>query len=127
MRQEKFTEQAQEVLALSQEMVRRYGHSQYDVEHILLALLEQPSGLTEEILKELGVQVQAVRQRVERALVAVDRPEVRAGLGELLSPTVAVAALPPADLAARLCAAGFFPQGPGIRERGSEKPAVTDP
>jgi hypothetical protein len=45
--------------------------------------------------------------------------DVRAGLGELLSPTVAIAALPPADLAARLRAAGFFPQGPGIRNQGS--------
>ena len=45
--------------------------------------------------------------------------DVRAGLGELLSPTVAVAALPPADLAARLRAAGFFPQGPGTRDQES--------
>ena len=45
--------------------------------------------------------------------------DVRAGLGELLSPTVAVAALPPADLAARLRAAGFFPQAPGTRDQES--------
>jgi hypothetical protein len=43
--------------------------------------------------------------------------DVRAGLGELLSPTVAVVGLPPADLAARLRAVGFFPQGAGVRER----------
>ena len=45
MRQERFTEQAQEALALSQELVRQYKHNQWDVEHILLALLQQERGL----------------------------------------------------------------------------------
>jgi len=41
MKQERFTEQAQEALALSQEIVRQYHHSQWGVPHILLALLRQ--------------------------------------------------------------------------------------
>ena len=40
LRPEKFTEQAQQVLATSQEIVQRFRHSQWDVEHILLALME---------------------------------------------------------------------------------------
>ena len=44
MQQDKFTEQAQAVLANSQEIVRRYHHNQWDVEHILLSLLEQDEG-----------------------------------------------------------------------------------
>ncbi len=64
----KFTEQAQEVLAASQELVRRYRHSQWDVEHILLALLMQEGGVTAEILKELGVETEPVRDKVEQAL-----------------------------------------------------------
>ena len=68
MRQERFTEQAQEALALSQELVRQYRHSQWDVEHILLALLQQEQGLVGDILRELGVDVEAVRQQVEAAL-----------------------------------------------------------
>ena len=35
LRPDRFTEQAQQVLANSQEIVRRYRHSQWDVEHIL--------------------------------------------------------------------------------------------
>ena len=57
MRQDRFTEQAQETLARSQELVRSYKHSQWDVEHILLAMLQQPKGLTGDILKKLGVKV----------------------------------------------------------------------
>ncbi|MDH5696597.1 MAG: AAA family ATPase [Dehalococcoidia bacterium] len=68
MRQERFTEQAQEALALSQELVRQYRHSQWDVEHILLALLQQEQGLVGDILRELGVDVEVVRQQVEAAL-----------------------------------------------------------
>jgi ATP-dependent Clp protease ATP-binding subunit ClpC len=68
MRQEKFTEQAQEALALSQEIVRQYRHSQWDVEHILLALLRQERGLVGEILAELGIDVEAMRRQVEAAL-----------------------------------------------------------
>jgi len=67
---EKFTEQAQEVLATSQEFVRRYRHNQWDVEHILLALLEQQRGITRDILKELGVDAEAVRRQVEKTLEA---------------------------------------------------------
>ncbi len=68
MKPERFTEQAQEVLAASQEMVHRYHHNQWDVEHVLLALLEQEKGITREILQELGVAVEAVKQRVEATL-----------------------------------------------------------
>ncbi len=68
MREERFTEQAQEVLVISQELVRRYHHSQWDVEHILLALLEQEDGLTEKILYELKVDAGAMKQAVEVAL-----------------------------------------------------------
>jgi len=68
LRPERFTEQAQEVLAASQELVRRYRHNQWDVEHILLALLEQEKGIAQEILRELGVDAEAVKRRVEAVL-----------------------------------------------------------
>ncbi len=73
MMQERFTEQAQEALALSQELVRQYHHSQWDVEHILLALLRQEKGLVGDILRELGVDVEAVKEQVEAALVKSPR------------------------------------------------------
>jgi ATP-dependent Clp protease ATP-binding subunit ClpC len=68
MQQERFTEQAQEALDLSQQLVRNYQHSQWDVEHILLALLQQEHGLTGDILSKLGVNADEVRRRVEEAL-----------------------------------------------------------
>ena len=68
MRPERFTEQAQDVLAASQELVRRYHHNQWDVEHILLALLEQEKGITRDIFQMLGVDIEVVKQRVGATL-----------------------------------------------------------
>ena len=68
LRPDNFTEQAQEVLANSQELVRQYHHSQWDVEHILLALLQLERGLPVEIMESLGVNVNAMKSRVEQAL-----------------------------------------------------------
>jgi len=68
IRPERFTEQAQDALAASQELVRRFKHSQWDVEHILAALLQQEDSLTVKVLRELGVDDQALRQQVEAAL-----------------------------------------------------------
>ncbi|MFH1087327.1 MAG: Clp protease N-terminal domain-containing protein, partial [Chloroflexota bacterium] len=68
MQQEKFTEQAQEALAVSQQIVSRYRHNQWDVEHILLALLEQEQGLAREILGRLNIDADAMKLEVEAAL-----------------------------------------------------------
>ena len=61
MRQERFTEQAQQALMASQELVRQHHHNQWAVGHILLALLMQQQGLVGDILNELGLDVTAVR------------------------------------------------------------------
>jgi ATP-dependent Clp protease ATP-binding subunit ClpC len=68
MKQERFTEQAQEALALSQEIVREFRHSQWDVEHVLLALLRQEKGLVGEILNELRINADIIKQQVTAAL-----------------------------------------------------------
>ncbi len=68
MRQERFTEQAQEALQASQQMAMQFKHSQWDVEHILLSLLMQRQGLVGEILKEINVDADMMRNRLEEAL-----------------------------------------------------------
>ena len=64
MRQDRFTQQAQEVLAASQEMVREQKHSQWDVEHVLLALLQHPEGLASKILEKLDANAGQLRDKV---------------------------------------------------------------
>jgi len=79
MRQERFTEQAQEALASSQELVRTYKHSQWDVEHVLMALLQQEQGLVGEILKQLGINIDTVKERVEVALQRMPKVAYESG------------------------------------------------
>src|SRR3990170_1958508 len=64
MRQDRFTEQAQEVLQASQEMVRQHRHSQWDVEHVLLGMLSHADGFARRILEKLGVNVDQLRDKV---------------------------------------------------------------
>ncbi len=68
LKPENFTEQGQEVLASSQEIVRRYNHSQWDVEHILLALLELEDGVPMEVLKSLGISTDLMKNDLEYTL-----------------------------------------------------------
>jgi ATP-dependent Clp protease ATP-binding subunit ClpC len=63
-----FTEQGQEALALSQEIIQRYQHSQWDVEHIFLALLEITNSVPVDILSSLGVNIATIKNSVIVAL-----------------------------------------------------------
>jgi len=90
LKPERFTEQAQEVLTASQESVRRYHHNQWDVEHVLLALLEQEKGITRDIFQALGADVDVVKKRVGSTLDSF--PKVTYEVGQIYA-TPRIAAL----------------------------------
>ncbi|MBI2859956.1 MAG: AAA family ATPase [Chloroflexi bacterium] len=79
MRQERFTELAQQALAASHEIVQQYHHSQWDIEHVLLALLQQEEGLVVQILEELNIDAGAVKGEVEAVLDKVPRVAFETG------------------------------------------------
>ncbi len=68
MRQDRFTESAQEVLAQSQELVRKERDSQWDVEHVLMAMLMYEKGILPQIFEHLNVDVGRLREAVAAAL-----------------------------------------------------------
>ena len=70
LRSEDFTEQAQQVIQNSQELVRTYRHSQWDVEHVLMAMLDQEEGIPGRILGQLGISTQSLRARLGQLLDA---------------------------------------------------------
>jgi len=78
---ERFTERAQDVIQRSQEVLSRYRHSQLDVEHLLLALIEQPGGVITQVLEKLGVDIEMVRRRLDEALQATPHMYAPAGGG----------------------------------------------
>src|SRR5689334_10941781 len=80
---ERFTERAQEALSRAQQILQEMRHNQLDVEHLLLALLDQPEGLAGQILTRLGVDVTLLRQRVTESLLATPRSFGGSGGGQV--------------------------------------------
>jgi len=80
---DRFTDKAKEVLALSQEVLARFGHTQLDAEHLLLAMLEQEEGVAGKVLSKAGVDETAVRRQLERTLA--QQPSVRMSGGAPVS------------------------------------------
>src|ERR671918_1360467 len=77
----RFTEKAQEALSAAQSKAVRYSHQQVDVEHVLLALLEQERGLAASILTKAGVSTDTFKRRIEQEL---DRlPKVSSATGAI--------------------------------------------
>ncbi len=76
----RFTEKAQEALAAAQRRGQRGGQQQVDVEHLLLALLEQEPGLAPSILRKAGVNLEGLRRRAEQEVERL--PRVSGGGGD---------------------------------------------
>ncbi len=64
----RLTEKVQEAVRAAQSLAARYSHQQIDVEHLLLALLQQEGGLASAILEKAGVDPKLVRTRLEQEL-----------------------------------------------------------
>ena len=80
MRQDRFTEQAQQVLAASQEIVRQQRNSQWGVPHVLGALVSLQGGLAEQVLQKLNVDMNRLRQRTLDLGFVYRAPEPEADL-----------------------------------------------
>ncbi|MEO0136645.1 MAG: AAA family ATPase [candidate division WOR-3 bacterium] len=68
MRFDKFTQKAQEAIALAQEILDEYNHQELDVEHIFLALLRQEDGLVPKILRKMDIMPDVIQRRLESIL-----------------------------------------------------------
>ena len=70
----RMTQRGQQALQSGRAEAIRLGHQQVDVEHLLLALLDQQDGLAPRLLDRTGAAVPALRGRVEQELAC--RPKV---------------------------------------------------
>jgi ATP-dependent Clp protease ATP-binding subunit ClpB len=69
----RFTEKSQEGLQAAQRLAARLNHQQIDVEHLLLALLDQEHGLASGLLAKAEIPVDAVKLRLHRELEKLPR------------------------------------------------------
>jgi ATP-dependent Clp protease ATP-binding subunit ClpB len=64
----RLTQKSQEAMHDAQTKALRFGHTEVDGEHLLLALLVQPEGLVPRLLAHAGVVPDSVREAVEKEL-----------------------------------------------------------
>ncbi len=64
-----------EAIQRSQQLLVGYMHSQWDTEHVLVALLEQPDGVAAEVFSEMGVSADSMRASVEQILEAAPKTD----------------------------------------------------
>ena len=64
----KFTRKTQEALGAAQAAGREAGNTEISPEHVLHALLDQPEGVVNGVLERIGIDLSALRARVEETL-----------------------------------------------------------
>jgi ATP-dependent Clp protease ATP-binding subunit ClpB len=68
MRFDKFTFKAQESIQQAQKLAEEHQHQTIDVEHLLLALVEQAEGVVQPVLRKTGTNPAQVAQRLKEEL-----------------------------------------------------------
>jgi len=64
----RFTERARKVLVLAQEEARRMQHKYIGTEHLLVGLVKQETDVAARVLRDFGVEITQVRERIEQTV-----------------------------------------------------------
>lgn len=81
MRLDRLTQRSQEAVYSAQQLAEARNHSQIEPEHLLLALLDQPESLVEEILRKVGVDTGRLRQNLSDELEKMPKVYSAGGTG----------------------------------------------
>ncbi|MFH1414981.1 MAG: ATP-dependent chaperone ClpB [Elusimicrobiota bacterium] len=68
MRTDKLTIKVQEAISKTYEIAEEYEHQQVDVEHLLLALLEEDESIIKPVFEKLGVPAAILKQQIKEEL-----------------------------------------------------------
>jgi ATP-dependent Clp protease ATP-binding subunit ClpC len=79
MRFDRFTEKAQEAIAIAQEKLNELQHTELTPEHLLYALLDQPEGVVPEILDNMNIDPMVVKNKVLDHLSSLPRVYLEGG------------------------------------------------
>src|SRR5258708_2992849 len=83
MRIDRFTSKMQEGLQEGQTLASQMQHQEVTPEHLLLALLRQPDGLSRPLLEKLNVRVPEVEAQLEQELAR--RPKISGATEQYIS------------------------------------------
>src|ERR1044071_10194334 len=80
----RMTIKLQEALQTASSHAARRNHQGIDVEHLLLAFVEQEGGLASSLLEQAGLSVPPIRQAIEQALARLPQvPGAGASPGQI--------------------------------------------
>jgi ATP-dependent Clp protease ATP-binding subunit ClpB len=79
----RFTEKLQEGLRSAQSIAQRNGQQQMDVEHLLVALLEQQHGLAQSIFAKAGVNLEGLHRVLTSTLEKLPKVSGPAGMDQI--------------------------------------------
>ncbi len=98
----KMTQKVRDALTASQALAIRQGHQTVDVEHLLLALLQQEDGLIPRLLAKMNVPVPELAERLKEALAKLPRVSGDRGDNLYISGRLNRILIQAQDLAARM-------------------------
>jgi len=78
-----FTHKTQEAILMAQSIARERGQQQVDALHLLLALLSQEDSVVLTLFQKLGVDVEDLKKKTERALNSLPSIATPQGFGQL--------------------------------------------
>ncbi len=80
---DKFTLKAQEAVSKAQQLATEHGQQQIEVEHLMLALLDDQEGVTLSILKKLGANIARIREQVKEEVDKLPRVSGAGAMGNI--------------------------------------------
>ena len=83
MRLDKLTQKSQEALQEAQRIADKKGNQQMDVEHILYAMLGDEEGITSQILKRLNVDVDNLKNELDKEIDKYPKVSGAAAVGQI--------------------------------------------
>ena len=98
----KMTQKVRDALTASQALAIRQGHQTVDVEHLLLALLQQEDGLIPRLFAKMSIPVPEFAERLEQALEKLPRVSGDRGDNLFISGRLNRILIQAQDLAARM-------------------------
>ncbi|MBN1269337.1 MAG: ATP-dependent chaperone ClpB [Kiritimatiellae bacterium] len=81
MQLDRLTIKSQEAVHHAQRIASQHGHGEIDVEHLVLALIDQEEGVVRPLLERLGADREALKEQIEEALQK--RPKVEGAAVEV--------------------------------------------
>ena len=65
---ERFSDRARKVMQLANQQAQRFGHAYIGTEHVLLGLVEEGTGVTANVLRNLSIDLRKIRTEVEKII-----------------------------------------------------------